>query len=81
MIYMELRCEDRSEPYADVEIRGERCWSHDNYGCAQFASDTLSDGFIGIQQLFVEATECGWEQIKDHGWVCPHCISHRNGDV
>ena len=77
MICMELRCEDRCEPYADGDRQGERCWSYDNDGCMQYSGDSLAEGTDGLRELFNVAKESGWRRILGHGWVCPHCMGKR----
>ena len=75
MIFMELRCEDSSEEYADISGYN-RCWSHDNAGCGVFSHGTQMGAISGARELFNEARKAGWKRMK-HGWVCPFCVAQR----
>lgn len=85
MIFMELRCEDSSEPHAAGGwVKGDngmpriaRCWSHDNNGCGTFSEGTQKGAQTGARELISDAKQCGWKKLN-HGWVCPFCIEQRD---
>jgi hypothetical protein len=71
--WIEIRCEDRDQPYAEGYLNA-RCWSFDNQGCGDLASDNVSDLLAVRRHIEIRALEAGWKKLK-RGWVCPHCIA------
>lgn len=69
--WIELRCEDRGETWAEG-IERERCWSHDNEGPMGEAEDNRAGLLETMRRLEIEAKELGWNH-KRSGWICPHC--------
>lgn len=75
-IWIEMRCADQDEDYAQG-IENERCWSHDNAGCGLFGGETILAATAQTNKLFVLLRKEGWQRIKGHGWICPHCAAQR----
>ena len=71
-----MRCADQDEYYAQG-IENERCWSHDNAGCGLLGGETLVSATAQAKKLFALLRKAGWQRIKGHGWICPHCIAQR----
>lgn len=75
--WIEIRCEDRSAKWSDGKgYSPERCWSHDNEGPMQEASDTQASVINAYRDLEMEARALGWVKYRS-GWVCPYCAVHR----
>ena len=66
-LFIELRCELRSEGVSD------KCWSE--YDCATFvcSGDTKKEANLALTDLFEDAKSAGWHRWKS-GWVCPECV-------
>lgn len=77
--WIEIRCENRSEPSADGDgaVSGQRCYSHDNRGPMGLSEDTHSSILVTLRGMAREAREGGWVKTQD-GWVCPYCIKRLN---
>ena len=67
--WVELRCEERSE-----QTGSDRCWSDDNSGPMQMASDNQKSIFSTLSVLRKEAIKSGWVKTRK-GWTCPHCVA------
>lgn len=75
--WIEIRCEDRFAKWSDGKgYSPERCWSHDNEGPMQEASDTQASVINAYRDLETEARARGWVKYR-YGWVCPYCAVHR----
>jgi hypothetical protein len=74
MIWMEFRCENRTNPERPQERFGPRCWSDTNYGPMDgTAVDTQADVLATLKGLCADAVKSGWRRRKD-GWTCPDCM-------
>lgn len=65
--WLEIRCELRSEPGSS-----DKCWSDNDSGPMQMASDNQKSILSALRQMHAEAKKAGWVKSAD-GWVCPHC--------
>lgn len=72
--WIELRCEDRDESYADFSYY-KKCWSYFNYGLGDLAFDTVKDLLATRSAIECNAKKAGWKKLS-RGWVCPHCVEH-----
>lgn len=73
--WIEIRCENRSEPSAEgrgIKV-GDRCYSHDNSGPMDMASDTRASVAETLRFLNEDARESGWKKTRE-GWICPFCV-------
>ena len=75
-IWIEMRCADQAEEYAQGP-ENERCWSHDNAGCGLLGGETTFEAKTQTSKLFAHLYKSGWQRIKGHGWICPHCAAQR----
>jgi hypothetical protein len=75
--WLELRCENRSTKSADGP-EGRRCWSDDNIGPMEMASDNRESLLETVRQIEQDARAMGWKKTRD-GWVCPYCLGKLNG--
>lgn len=73
-IWIELRCENRSNPSAEGIAGSRRCCSHDNAGPMEMASDTRASVVETLREIEANARATGWEKTK-YGWICPHCCA------
>ena len=76
-VWIEMRCADQDQDYANGHPGEERCWSHDNSGCGVLGGDTATETAKDIRKLFALVRKAKWEHIKGHGWICPHCSEQR----
>ena len=67
MIWIELRCERRTE--------GVRCLSDDNEGPMGGALDSRKDVAAMLRLIEADARKGGWKKVRGEGWVCPRCLS------
>lgn len=72
-IWIEFRCENRSNPSAAGSSRG-RCESHNNNGPMEMARETNDDVLDALRYLGNEARKGGWKRTR-YGWICAHCAS------
>ncbi len=78
MIFIEIRCEDSAEEYAYGEHEyAPRCYSHDNRGCGAFGHESVDGVLAAKREMDFNAKASGWKNIRNHGWVCPHCVGER----
>ncbi|AGR89081.1 hypothetical protein VL2_gp033 [Pseudomonas phage vB_PaeM_VL12] len=76
-IWMEVRCEDRSEEWSEGHgYFPHRCWSHENEGPMGEAPETREGVINTYRHLEEEARSLGWVRFR-HGWVCPYCKNLR----
>lgn len=76
--WMEVRCEARCEKWSEgagKEFPPKRCWSRDNEGPMQEASDTQASVIDAYRDLETEARTLGWVKRRN-GWLCPYCAEH-----
>ena len=73
-IWMEIRCENRNEPSANMVPPNfsSHCWSRDNSGPMDEALDTQAGVISTLKLLEAEAKKAGWKKIQK-GWICPYC--------
>jgi hypothetical protein len=73
-IWIEFRCENRSNPssFAKPGAYRDRCWSNDNAGPMEMANETQADVIETLKYLMKTARETGWVKTK-FGWICPYC--------
>lgn len=77
-IWMEIRCEARTQDFAEQMAKGvsrARCWSHQNAGPMDMASDTQASVLDVLRGMERDAKQAGWVKTKA-GWVCPDCAKH-----
>ncbi len=77
-IWMEIRCEARTQDFAEAMPEGTslaRCWSNQNAGPMDMASDTQVGVIDVLRGMEREAKLGGWVKTKA-GWVCPGCALH-----
>lgn len=74
MIWMEFRCENRTNPDRPQAQFGPRCWSDTNTGPMDgTGADTQADVLATYRDLCNDAIKAGWKRRKD-GWTCPDCV-------
>ncbi len=74
-IWIEFRCEDRTEEWANGRPN-HRCWSNDNAGPMDMASDNMQSIRETVSALSDDARRSGWKKTRN-GWICPHCAKAR----
>jgi len=73
--WIEIRCENRSEPSAEgrgIKV-GDRCYSNDNAGPMDMADDTRASVVETLRFLDADARDSGWKKTRA-GWICPYCV-------
>ncbi|MNJ50795.1 hypothetical protein D3C77_460820 [compost metagenome] len=74
-IWIEYRCENRTEESSGDSLpEMERCWSHDNRGPMEMASDNRAGVVAVLKALDEEARHLGWKKTRE-GWICPFCVN------
>jgi hypothetical protein len=68
MIWIELRCERRSEG-------DNRCLSDDNEGPMRGALDSVKDATATLRSIEFDAKQSGWKKVRGEGWVRPNCLA------
>jgi hypothetical protein len=78
-IWVEIRCVDREEPYAEEGYEtGDTknvCWSNENSGPGELADETNESVLSIKREIEEQSRSAGWQR-KKRGWVCPHCLKH-----
>lgn len=72
--WLELRCENRDNPSANTSdgLTFKRCYSNDNIGPGELASDTRESVLEVWREIDRGAKQAGWVKTK-YGWICPFC--------
>jgi hypothetical protein len=73
--WIEIRCTDQ----LDLDSR-DRCWSADNSGPMQMASDDNASILLAISNMRKDAVKAGWVR-KSSGWVCPSCTTTQPSEI
>ena len=74
--WIEFRCEDNAEDYSYINTK-EQCWTNQNDGGGEICGDSVTELLATKRRIEKNLKEAGWKRFKI-GWVCPHCIKHRN---
>lgn len=85
-VWVELRCEESCEEYAQELYTGEKingvsctsqCYSHHNDGCGEMSASASQKSVIeNYKDICDHALKAGWKRINGN-WVCPHCAKYR----
>lgn len=80
--WLEMHCDFKldfvDETTWNPTARGwDRCWKDFNHGPACLSGSKVPDLLFAKKALERWAREAGWRRTRDHGWLCPFCVKHR----